>query len=481
MHSARKPSPLNPKRRKIEGKSSPESSASFHPNGLINDHYTDSNFVTNFRNAFQTRTDFECSTTSARLYPTPFRTGWLPDIFSSPFAHNVKQEIVTEYYRLKSSDLFEFYQSDDLKETKKPQLQKLRDALYSDHFVSMMSNLTGIELNDTPDISAHMYFEGHYLLCHDDDIEDDGEMTGRRIAFIIYLVDEWNESDGGALELFNIDNGGNPAEVTRSILPKYNTMAFFEVTPTSFHQVAEVLSPTKARLSISGWFHGSLKTRLSLAVYRPITPKVSKITEYVNPRCLTDEFIQRARKTLRKKYFLEIQDFLKDDVYDKLLESLDRVGWSEKPIGPANIRKYYLPKSNTVDNLSVDSASLPLHSAIQSFFTSGAFAEYLYSISCWRFHSVASETRRFYRNNYTVIHDNGWDREGLDVVFSCIRGVWNELWEGSTIYIDTEVEPDEEGTEKIYEMWPEQNVLTLVLRPKMTHRFVKHLKCEDGK
>jgi len=204
MHSARKSSPLNPKRRKIEEKSSSENSASFHPNKLINDHYTNSNFVTDFRNAFQTRTDFECSTTGARLYLTPFRTGLLPDIFSTSFLHNVKQEVVTEYYRLKSSDLFEFHQSDDLKKAKKPQVQKLRDALYSDHFVSMMSNLTGIELNNTPDISAHMYFQGHYLLCHDDDIEDDKEMMGRRVAFIIYLVDEWDESDGGALELFNM-------------------------------------------------------------------------------------------------------------------------------------------------------------------------------------------------------------------------------------------------------------------------------------
>ena len=38
------------------------------------------------------------------------------------------------------------------------------------------------------------------LLCHDDELE------GRRIAFILYLTeDEWNESDGGTLDLFSVD------------------------------------------------------------------------------------------------------------------------------------------------------------------------------------------------------------------------------------------------------------------------------------
>jgi prolyl 3-hydroxylase /prolyl 3,4-dihydroxylase len=245
-------------------------------------------------------------------------------------------------------------------------------------------------------------------------------------------------------------------------------MVFFEVTPTSYHQVSEVLSPTKIRLSISGWFHGSLRTRLSLAIYNPILPKILEISELVNPRCLTDEFMQRVGKTLRKKYYVEIQDFLKTDVYDRLLESLDCAEWTETPIGPANVRRYHVLKPKP---------ALPFH-RIQSFFTSRTFTEYLHAISHWRFHSVASEARRFYRNNYTLIHDNGWDREGLDVVFFCIRDEWNESWNGSTVYIDTEAEPDEDGTEKIYEMWPRRNMLSLVLRPKMTHRFVKHLKCE---
>ena len=37
------------------------------------------------------------------------------------------------------------------------------------------------------------------LLCHDDELE------GRRIAYIIYLVNSWSQEDGGTLDLFNVD------------------------------------------------------------------------------------------------------------------------------------------------------------------------------------------------------------------------------------------------------------------------------------
>ena len=38
-------------------------------------------------------------------------------------------------------------------------------------------------------------------------------------------------------------------------------MVCFEVTPESFHQVAEVLSKDKTRLSVGGWFHGKSDPR----------------------------------------------------------------------------------------------------------------------------------------------------------------------------------------------------------------------------
>lgn len=68
-------------------------------------------------------------------------------------------------------------------------------------------------------------------MCHDDKCGD------RHIAFILYLVEEWNKEDGGALELFSANSGGYPDEIVKSIYPQFNMMVFFEVTNTSFHQV----------------------------------------------------------------------------------------------------------------------------------------------------------------------------------------------------------------------------------------------------
>ena len=70
------------------------------------------------------------------------------------------------------------------------------------------------------------------LLCHDDELE------GRRVAYILYLVDEdWNSEDGGGLDLFNVDSNGQPDKITATVQPEWNSLAFFAVTPTSFHQV----------------------------------------------------------------------------------------------------------------------------------------------------------------------------------------------------------------------------------------------------
>jgi prolyl 3-hydroxylase /prolyl 3,4-dihydroxylase len=70
------------------------------------------------------------------------------------------------------------------------------------------------------------------LLCHDDELE------GRRIAYILYLVDEdWTSADGGNLDLYSVDERKQPDRIVTSLLPVWNSLAFFAVSPTSFHQV----------------------------------------------------------------------------------------------------------------------------------------------------------------------------------------------------------------------------------------------------
>jgi Rps23 Pro-64 3,4-dihydroxylase Tpa1-like proline 4-hydroxylase len=98
-------------------------------------------------------------------------------------------------------------------------LFKSRQFLYVD-FKDWLVQATNIRLTDKIDMTSSKYeYTGNkfyfciiksfiflldYLLCHDDDIH--GTIEGRRIAFIYYLVpDDWKETDGGTLDLFDTD------------------------------------------------------------------------------------------------------------------------------------------------------------------------------------------------------------------------------------------------------------------------------------
>jgi hypothetical protein len=58
-----------------------------------------------------------------------------------------------------------------------------------------------------------------------------------------------------------------------------NTFAFFEVTPTSHHQVQEVYG-SRERVSISGWFHGP-KSSVALPIFEN-----NLLTKWINPAYL---------------------------------------------------------------------------------------------------------------------------------------------------------------------------------------------------
>ena len=96
-----------------------------------------------------------------------------------------------------------------------------------------LQQATGLELSDSMDMFCARYDHTDYLSCHDDELE------GRKIAYIFYLVpDAWAADDGGALDLFETDAAtGHPGAVARSLVPTFNSLAFFEVTPRSWHQV----------------------------------------------------------------------------------------------------------------------------------------------------------------------------------------------------------------------------------------------------
>ncbi len=189
--------------------------------------------------------------------PFPFLS--IPNFVDSAFLKQVLDELTNLDYVDKNNDLYLFSQSEnDLKAVKTPLISKLREVLYSDVVCKALSQISGIELFgldniSKPDFFAAVYNDTSRLLCHDDELE------GRRIAFILYLVPEdWCDADGGHLDLFEHEaDSFLPTHKARALLPKWASFTFFEVSELSYHQVREVLSANKHRVSIGGWFHGA--------------------------------------------------------------------------------------------------------------------------------------------------------------------------------------------------------------------------------
>ncbi|GES82362.1 prolyl 3-hydroxylase OGFOD1 isoform X1 [Rhizophagus clarus] len=444
---------------------------------ILNKNYIDPNFITRFYFSFRKNQLFTDETSQAVIYDSPFTIAHLPNIFDNEFLSKVKDEVKELDFDVKSSDLYEFHQSLDLKICEKPNLSKLRDTVYSSSFVRTISNLVGFDLDCTPDLSVQKYEKGSYLLCHDDDIKDDDFINGRIIAFIIYLVDEnWSKEDGGALEFFNTDSQGHPDEITLSITPKWNTMIFFALSPTSFHQVSEINSSSKNRYSISGWFHGPLNTRLSRAYFAAPISEDFDLGDFLNPVYLNEKNKQRILEKLQKDSYILLSEFLRDDVFNRLMASIKETGWEEKSIGPPFIRKYYLLKDSEISDFNgynnnnikdYKNSSSSFCKYVYEFFKSRSFSTYIKEISNWQTTGVASEFRQFRSGSYTVIHDQAQDRIGADVTLFCIESGWNEKWGGGTSYVANEHE--------LLVIYPKKNTLSIAIREAGTLKFVKYV------
>ncbi|KAG0221434.1 Oxoglutarate and iron-dependent oxygenase degradation C-term-domain-containing protein [Mortierella sp. GBAus27b] len=462
----------------------------------FNSRYSEPDFAGAFRKAFSGRQPFEDPKSNAKIIDYPYPTASLPNFLqSTEYLKTLREELLTEAYYHKSNDLYEFYQSEDLRLSRKPHIAALKNAIYSHEFFTMMSNLTGIDLDPSViDLNGNQYHEGCYLLCHDDDIKNEKE--GRRIAFILYFVDEdWSAADGGALDLFKCDETGHPVEVVQSLVPVRNSLAFFELSSVSYHQVAEVLSRDKSRISISGWFHGPLKTKLvsKSMPFRPLTvqPDIS-LGDLINPDYLHESSMKRICETFAEQSSIELQRFLKPDVYAKLLSELAALGseeggnsgqplWDEH-MGPQHVRNYRRVSDKNQSRIP------PTLATVQRLFSSKVFESYLKTISNLVVLSENTELRMFKKGDYTLLHDHALEKSGLDVVFSfphlsgsqtqqqepsSATEEWDENWgAGATHYVADRTD--------LLTLYPKHNTLSMVLRDGITLRFVRYLSARVG-
>ncbi|XP_014812871.1 PREDICTED: prolyl 3-hydroxylase OGFOD1 isoform X1 [Calidris pugnax] len=288
---------------------------------------------------------------AAAVEQAPFRHGVIPGFLASPAsAEALRDELLSLSFHRRRNDLLSLRQSEELGGRTEPHVAALRHAL-CEEFRGWLSAVTQIELEPTIDISCAKYEYTDVLLCHDDELE------GRRIAFILYLVPPWESSDGGTLDLYSSDEHFQPQHIVKSLVPSWNTLVFFEVSPVSFHQVSEVLSEEKCRLSVSGWFHGPPVLRPARHVEAPLprSPHIPYdheiLYEWINPVYLDMDSQAQIQEEFEERSEILLKDFLQKEKYQVLCEALENkdIQWNSR--GPANKRLYEAAEEDSLPDI----------------------------------------------------------------------------------------------------------------------------------
>lgn len=461
----------------------------------------------------------------------PFTHCVIPDfIQSQSFLTGLQNDLLQLNFHEKSNDLYKFKQSDDLRRRKGYHISALRKILYED-FRLWLSDIAGVKLESTVDMSCAKYEYTDVLLCHDDELE------GRRIAFILYLVPEWQGSDGGTLDLYDADDHYQPREIVKSLTPTWNTLVFFEVSPVSHHQVSEVVVEGKCRLSISGWFYGPMLERPPryiecLSQVPHIACDEEILYEWINPIYMDMSAQANIQEQFEEKSEILLKNFFKKEKFQMVCEAISNPQIKWKRRGPANKRCY--------DQAEEDGFPDILAKCMKLFYSEAMFL-LLSNFTGLKLHFLAAsdddekdeqeddlemsdeneqacsstekdeksdstllngndsrggsvlettekpmpmdspqkpgvpvcrgELRRWKNGYYTLIHDTNVENTefALDLLLNCGCEGWDEEFGGVTSYIAKGED------EELLTLCPEDNALALIYRDKETLKFVKHI------
>ncbi|PSN51725.1 Prolyl 3-hydroxylase OGFOD1 [Blattella germanica] len=254
---------------------------------------------------------------------TPFRYCLIENFLSDGnFLKDLKAEVGDANLKKKRNDLYQFHQSSDLSAMNKPVSNSFRKFL-KEKCKPWLEKITD------------------HLLCHDDKCDD------RRIAFILYLSENWLPECGGSLQLFDAEADSEPITVVKDIQPVFNSFVFFEVSRKSHHQVCEVTSMDRTRLSVNGWFHGSLpdgeveedyySSPFKLERFPPSIVE-SRLSKYVNKMYLQPAAQKQILEVFSRESEILLPDFIETSFYNELCECLASESLSWKMDGPPNRR-----------------------------------------------------------------------------------------------------------------------------------------------
>ncbi|CAF3909557.1 unnamed protein product [Rotaria sordida] len=324
----------------------------------VNPILTDNDSIKRFRDAYTSQLPIHEKV--IRLEHEPFSYCTIDDFVLDKNVDQFCNQLINELNNIKmnqkNNDLYKFQQSDDLTYVTLPAIEQIKQFLYVD-FKDWLTQATDIHFSDKVDMTFSKYEYTDYLLCHDDDIH--GTTEGRRVAFIYYLVpDDWKETDGGALDLFDTDEETQPCRITKSLLPKRNRLAFFEVTDKSYHQVAEVLNEKQgARLSINGWLHGPINAR-PVPIFEPLPATkpatkfqqtdLDRVNQTISSIYLKVETQYDVQMAFQENSETKLAEFFQKDYFQSMVNELqsDTITWIRR--GPCNKRNYDIADITTL-------------------------------------------------------------------------------------------------------------------------------------
>jgi Rps23 Pro-64 3,4-dihydroxylase Tpa1-like proline 4-hydroxylase len=210
---------------------------------------------------------------------SPFPHIYFDDFFNEHFLSAVARE----FPDLSIGDKASYNSPTELKLASRGELRfsdtalQLARFMNAEAFLLFLQTLTGIEEKLIPDPyfaggGYHEVRQGGFLKIHADFNKHKTMGLDRRINVLVYLNKDWDESYGGAFELW--DKKMTRCEV--SILPFFNRVVIFSTTSTSYHGHPDPLTcpadrsrrsfalyyysngrPEKERLEFQG-AHGSL-------------------------------------------------------------------------------------------------------------------------------------------------------------------------------------------------------------------------------
>lgn len=122
-------------------------------------------------------------------------------------------------------------------------LKNVTIALNSPQFTTALSVLSQVpDLESDPLLSGgglHVTRQGGFLNVHTDFVSHPSNRTWRRqLNLLLYLTEDWDESWGGHLELWDADM----RSAIQRVEPKFNRCVIFRTSTTSYHGVPEPLN-----------------------------------------------------------------------------------------------------------------------------------------------------------------------------------------------------------------------------------------------